>query len=324
MYLLTLAVGQHIIHPTYSIRLCPILTKYKRGDSMNVIFDCDNTFGITDCDVDDGLALLYLLGKPQVNLLGITSTYGNSDIETTYGNTKKMLQELHLEQIPLLKGNPHPNVFESEAVDFLVDMVNQYAHNISILATGSMSNLYGAYAKDPDFYTKISEVVLMGGITNDLIINGRNLDELNFSIDGKASYNVLSNASNLSVITGNNCLMAYFDRSEYEQRLKSCGQSIGAYIYSNSAYWFDYIGREFQINGFYNWDVVAAAYLVEKELFIDHLYDYNLSLKDLEKGKLLKAIHSSDSWVNMPYIKNMDAFTHDVYSTWLNNKIEIQ
>ena len=26
-----------------------------------IIFDCDNTFGVTDCDVDDGLALLYLL-----------------------------------------------------------------------------------------------------------------------------------------------------------------------------------------------------------------------------------------------------------------------
>ena len=25
-----------------------------------IIFDCDNTFGVTDCDVDDGLALIYL------------------------------------------------------------------------------------------------------------------------------------------------------------------------------------------------------------------------------------------------------------------------
>ena len=26
-----------------------------------IIFDCDNTFGVKDCDVDDGLALMYLL-----------------------------------------------------------------------------------------------------------------------------------------------------------------------------------------------------------------------------------------------------------------------
>ena len=35
----------------------------------NVIFDCDNTYGIKDCDVDDGLALIYLIGNSDVNLL---------------------------------------------------------------------------------------------------------------------------------------------------------------------------------------------------------------------------------------------------------------
>ena len=43
-----------------------------------IILDCDNTMGVIDCDVDDGLALLYLLGCPDVNLLGITCTYGNN------------------------------------------------------------------------------------------------------------------------------------------------------------------------------------------------------------------------------------------------------
>ena len=27
---------------------------------MKILFDCDNTFGVSGCDVDDGLALLYL------------------------------------------------------------------------------------------------------------------------------------------------------------------------------------------------------------------------------------------------------------------------
>jgi len=31
-----------------------------------VIFDCDNTMGVRDCDVDDGLALVYLLGKENI------------------------------------------------------------------------------------------------------------------------------------------------------------------------------------------------------------------------------------------------------------------
>ena len=27
----------------------------------HIVYDCDNTFGVRNCDVDDGLALLYLL-----------------------------------------------------------------------------------------------------------------------------------------------------------------------------------------------------------------------------------------------------------------------
>lgn len=47
----------------------------------HIIFDCDNTFGVPECPIDDGLALLYLLGKPQAELLGITTAYGNGSVE---------------------------------------------------------------------------------------------------------------------------------------------------------------------------------------------------------------------------------------------------
>lgn len=43
-----------------------------------VLFDCDNTMGLPGRDVDDGLALLYLLGREDVDLKGVTTTYGNS------------------------------------------------------------------------------------------------------------------------------------------------------------------------------------------------------------------------------------------------------
>ena len=42
-----------------------------------VIFDCDNTMGQPYREVDDGLTLLYLLGRSDVELLGITTTFGN-------------------------------------------------------------------------------------------------------------------------------------------------------------------------------------------------------------------------------------------------------
>ena len=101
-----------------------------------IIFDCDNTMGIDGCDVDDGLALLYLLGKECIEICGITTTYGNSDIDTVYTNTAAF-KEIGKENIQLLEGCPNSNVLRSEAVDFIIETVNSNINDISILATGS-------------------------------------------------------------------------------------------------------------------------------------------------------------------------------------------
>lgn len=68
-----------------------------------VLFDFDNTMG-TGFDTDDGLALMYLLGHAKdVEILGLTCTYGNSDIDTVYENTRRIVAELGLD-IPVLRG----------------------------------------------------------------------------------------------------------------------------------------------------------------------------------------------------------------------------
>ncbi|MFR1167120.1 MAG: hypothetical protein ACLSDQ_05635 [Adlercreutzia equolifaciens] len=42
----------------------------------NIILDFDNTMGVRGCDVDDGLALLYLLGNPErCRVLAACTTY---------------------------------------------------------------------------------------------------------------------------------------------------------------------------------------------------------------------------------------------------------
>ena len=66
-----------------------------KGKKMKkIVFDCDNTFGTKDCDVDDGLALMYLLGSRDAELLGVTSTYGNNNLDVVQAVNLRMLGEL--------------------------------------------------------------------------------------------------------------------------------------------------------------------------------------------------------------------------------------
>lgn len=62
-------------------------------DKLRLIMDCDCTMGVPGCDVDDSLALLYVLDCPEAELLGVTCSFGNNTQDTVYRNTKRLLKE---------------------------------------------------------------------------------------------------------------------------------------------------------------------------------------------------------------------------------------
>lgn len=299
----------------------------------HIVFDCDNTIGITDCDVDDGLALLYLLGCDDAMVYGITATYGNNKIEVVWDVIHTMLKEIGREDITVKRGGAKAGDYDSDASAYLVEMANLYPGELSILATGSLTNLYGAYRKDEHFFEKVKEIVLMGGITRPLQFEKKVMDELNFSCDPEASYHVLCCGKNVSAVTGNNCLKALFSKEEYKRELFSHDEPIAKYIREKTDYYFHYNERDYGIKGFYNWDVTAAVYLMHPELFVDKVGAYSFSVEDLRTGFLRAAEYgetacnlrgdcaegdrSSAVACNLPEIRDVEAFKRSIYDTWM-------
>lgn len=281
-----------------------------------IIFDCDNTFGVKERDVDDGLTLLYLLGCENIDLLGVTTTYGNSTIDIVHNNTKEMFKELNI-TIPLYKGARNNKNPISEASHFLVETVNNYIDEITILATGSLTNLYGAYELDNNFFKKVKEIVLMGGITEPLIINSKNLDELNFSCDPLATYSVLKSEAKVTVLTAQICLQAFFGENEFNLLMNS-DKKIYNYIKEKTLPWFNFIMNKFGIKGFYNWDIVAAMYITNKELFVDNWVNIISTPNDFKTGLLRLNNFNDDGYkVNIPSkIIDIDIFNKIIFETW--------
>jgi purine nucleosidase len=284
-----------------------------------IIYDCDNTFGVPERPVDDGLALLYLLGHPRAEILGVTTTYGNSTVDVTYDNTKRMLRELGRSDIPVLKGGASKERRHSEAAEFLADLAGRNEGRLRILATGALTNLFGAYKADPDFFGKIKEIVLMGGVTEPLFLNGVKLDELNFSCDPEASCCVLTKGGHISIATGNNCLPAYIRREDFERRLMGAANPIGRYICEQTRSWFDAKVKLYGLNGFYVWDGVAAACLLEKKLFARRAHRYTASVEDLRSGFIGRVggvSQSAAQAANLPVIRDADVFRDALYMGW--------
>lgn len=61
-----------------------------------------------DTGIDDALALAYALGSPEVELVGVVSSYGNVTTETAARNTRALLELLGHPEVPVCLGRDRP------------------------------------------------------------------------------------------------------------------------------------------------------------------------------------------------------------------------
>lgn len=295
---------------------------------MNILIDFDNTFFTDNRDVDDGLALIYLLGSLDVNIVGITSTFGNSTLEEVNRCTELLLDKLGLSYDLFRSGASECGDYLTDASQWIVDKADEYAGDLSILALGSMSNLAGAWLRDPEVFEKVNQLVLMGGKTSPLTFAKQEMLELNFSVDPHAAYITLTKAPRVSIMTGNNCLDLLFTRQQYEEMFAGAEGEIAQMIQDYSDPWFRDNNIEYGIKGFYNWDTLAAAYLINPKFFDDQIDNYRISINSLSTGSLIAEDHDPTSYVtskpiqevelNLPKIVQKESLKQHIYQTWLN------
>ena len=286
-----------------------------------VIFDCDSTVGLPGKPMDDALALLYLLGRPEdAEILGITCTFANGTAAEVYQSTTQLLQEIGRDRIPLLRGAESGEDPRTEAAQFIVDTVNTNPGEVTLVAIGSLTNLYGAYLLDDTVLGKVKEIVLMGGYTGPVIYHGISLDELNFSVNPEAAACVLTHGKNISILTGNNTLEpSYLPKEEFLQKMHS-GSDAARYIGSKCGYRFDDQGNRYGNPISYCWDVVATVYLLHPELFEDVPTHCAIKSHALKAGWLapVDTPFPGSTLLNLPQVKDMAAYRQEMYAGWLN------
>ena len=71
--------------------------------SRKIILDCDPGH-------DDAIALLLALASPELELLGVTTTYGNQTVEKTTANALRVLELAGRTEVPVARGAAEPLV----------------------------------------------------------------------------------------------------------------------------------------------------------------------------------------------------------------------
>ena len=290
----------------------------------HIIFDCDSTVGLPGKPMDDALALLYLLGRPgEAEILGITCTFANGTAREVYQSTRQLLQEIGRTHIPLLPGADRGEDPRSDAARFIAETVNARPGEITLVAIGSMTNLYGAWLLDNTVFNKVKEIVIMGGYTAPVFYHTRHLEELNFSVNPEAATCVLNHGRNISILTGNNTLEpSYLPKAEFIEKMCS-GSPSGRYIAEKCGYRFDDKAVRDGDAASYCWDVVATVYLLHPELFEEFHAHCFVTKNSMCSGWLGVTEKARDTCLlNLPSVKDLAGYREEMYAGWLNFALE--
>ena len=281
-----------------------------------VIYDCDNTMGLDNRDIDDGLALVYLVENKDVELLGVCTTYANDSLEYVHKQTLELVEDLGI-NLNVYKGRgkfemndytgfgykrfeDDGNFESNEAAKFIVEMANKYPNEIDLLATGSMQNLYDAFMIDNEIGEKLNSVVLMGGIIGDLYFGDKIMKELNFSVCPKGAEVAIKKYKNVSILTGNRCMDVEFGTNELD-KVKALGNNIkNEFIINKIEKWMREFKEKYNYDSIVLWDVIAAIYLMNPDMFRDDFMSVVSTEEDLFEGRLVEG--ESATRVNIPIV----------------------
>jgi purine nucleosidase len=147
---------------------------------------------ILDCDpgIDDALAIVFAHGHPGIDLLGLTTVAGNAGLAKTTANALAVCEYIGATGIPVTAGCAGPllrpafdarhvhgesglggavlpppvaSAAPGHAIDYIIDTVQAARGEITLVATGPLTNIALAVKREPRLADWVREFVIMGG-----------------------------------------------------------------------------------------------------------------------------------------------------------------
>jgi purine nucleosidase len=147
---------------------------------------------ILDCDpgIDDALAIAFAAGSPEIELAGITTVAGNVGLPKTTANALAVASFVGAQDVPVTPGaagpllrpplaaahvhgdsglggavlpTPARAARDGHAIDFIIDRIAAAPGEITLVATGPLTNIGLALRREPRLASWVRDFVIMGG-----------------------------------------------------------------------------------------------------------------------------------------------------------------
>lgn len=184
---------------------------------------------IVDTDIgtyyDDALAVLLACRSPELDLLGVTTVYGDTDLRTKIA--RKVLDVAGRPDVPALRGIGRPlrgealmfgfegeNILgaddadiqyqDEHAVDFIIRSVMENPGEVSVVTLGAVSNLAAAFIKEPEIANAMKELIIMAGVIVPIVdekgVRRSPVEEYNFNNDPLAAQIVCESGMPITLV----------------------------------------------------------------------------------------------------------------------------
>jgi purine nucleosidase len=225
-------------------------------------------------DVDDALALAVLLGSKEVDLIGITTVYGDVCLRSAIAMhicslVNRAIPTYPGESKPIsgrevwMSGSEGKNIKNLDsftpqtisAVDFLVETVNAQPKSIDVIAIGPLTNIARAINSSQEFEKKVKRVWIMGGDFTQSKV------EHNFKCDADAARIVFESKIQISILDLPNSQKTIIRMQEIEKIGKA--PQLGLLLYSEIMSWIQPRNQDWTIPH----DPIVAIALLAPEYF---------------------------------------------------------
>jgi inosine-uridine nucleoside N-ribohydrolase len=244
---------------------------------------------VLDCDPghDDAIALLLALASPEVELLAVTTTYGNQTLEKTTANALRVLELVGRADVPVAMGANRPLARElavaahvhgesgldgpvlpaaatspasASAIEVLADVVSRAGRPLTLVPTGPLTNV--ARYLETHGTAGIERIVLMGGS----IAEGNITPAAEFNIwaDPEAAGRVFASGLDVTMVGLDVTHTALLGPDE-EARLRATGR-IGTFAAELNVFFSRYHRETYGWDGAPIHDAVAVTHVVRPEL----------------------------------------------------------
>lgn len=245
-----------------------------------------------DMGVDDALAIMLALQSPEVELLGISTVFGNVPLNQATRNALQVLELMGRDEIPVYVGAGEPlirKLVHAEAVhgesglgdavlpdpemlpagnalDFLIEGIQARPGEVIVVATGPLTNLALVEKKQPGILDQARRVLVMGGALAEAG-NITPVSEFNSFADPHAFHQLIKAETNMSLIPLDVTHQLGLAAETIAARLAGRDDAIARFIRESTRTVIAFEQEHYNYAGVHLHDPAAVALGIDSSLF---------------------------------------------------------